>query len=148
MIQPPPWPPRHDAFLAVLSRFTYKHSRVCFLFLSKAFERIGYNVLIRKLLELDVRRCLIPWITSFLSNRKQLVKIGEAFSDWLPTNAGVPQGTKLVPLLRRICGSSWTMFLSRPECITKNGGASIQSSLDTVSCWVSMILMKLNAKER
>ena len=36
--------------------------------------------------------------------------------------------------------------VSISECLTKNGGASIQSTLDTVSSWASMNLMKLNAK--
>ena len=37
--------------------------------------------------------------------------------------------------------------VSISECLTKNGGASIQSTLDTVSSWASMNLMKLNAKK-
>ena len=38
--------------------------------------------------------------------------------------------------------------VSISECLTKNGGASIQSTLDTVSSWASMNLMKLNAKKK
>ena len=44
------------------------HLRLCFLDFSKAFDRITLNVLIRKLIDLGVRRCLIPWIISFLSD--------------------------------------------------------------------------------
>ena len=44
-----------------------KHIRICFLDFSKAFDRIGYNVLINKLIDLGVRRSLIPWIINFLS---------------------------------------------------------------------------------
>ena len=91
--------------------------------------------------------------------RRQRVKIGEAFSDWLPVNAGVPQGTKLGPILFLIMINDlsiptpetnlWKFVedVSISECLTKNGGASIQSTLDTVSSWASMNLMKLNARK-
>ena len=46
-----------------------RHLRLCFLDFSKAFNRIGYNVLIGKLLGLGLRTSLILWIISFLSNR-------------------------------------------------------------------------------
>ena len=136
-----------------------KHLRLSFLDFSKAFDRISHNVLIKKLVDLGVRWCLIPWIISFLSDRRQRVKIGEAFLDWLPVNAGVPQGTKLGPILFLIMINDlsiptpetnlWKFVddVSISECLTKNGGASIQSTLDTVSSWASMNLMKLNAKK-
>ena len=72
---------------------------VCFLDFSKAFDRIGHNVLIQKLVDIGVRRSLIPWIVSFLSGRRQCVKLGEAISSWLPVKAGAPQGAKLDPIL-------------------------------------------------
>ena len=74
------------------------HLRLCFLDYSKAFDRIGYNVLIEKLIDLGVRRSLIPWIINFLTNRRQRVKLGEATSDWLPISAGVPQGGQSLAL--------------------------------------------------
>jgi hypothetical protein len=49
--------------------------KVCFLDFSKAFDRINHNILIEKLILLGVRRCTIPWICDFLSNRRQLDKL-------------------------------------------------------------------------
>ncbi len=76
-----------------------KHLRLCFLDFAKAFDRIGHNILILKLLDLGARSSLLPWIINFLSNRRHRVKLGGETSDWLPMNAGVPQGTKLGPIL-------------------------------------------------
>ncbi|CAB3995794.1 Hypothetical predicted protein [Paramuricea clavata] len=67
--------------------------------LNLAFDRINHNILIAKLIALGVRRCLIPWICDFLSNRRQAVKINESRSEWAYVNGGVPQGTKLGPIL-------------------------------------------------
>ena len=46
-----------------------------------------------------VHPVLINWIADFLSNRLQRTKIGQDHSDWKYIQAGVPQGTKLGPLL-------------------------------------------------
>lgn len=59
---------------------------------SKAMDRIDHNILIRKLIQLEVRPCIIFWITSFLECRKQRVKYKGTFSSW--EEIGVPQGTK------------------------------------------------------
>jgi hypothetical protein len=39
-----------------------RHLRICFLDFAKAFDRIGHNMVISKLLDLGVRRSLVPWI--------------------------------------------------------------------------------------
>ena len=38
-----------------------QYIHLCFLDFSKAFDRIGHNVLIEKRLDIGVRRSLIPW---------------------------------------------------------------------------------------
>ena len=58
--------------------------RACFLDFSKAFDRIDHTIVIRKLIDLGVRRSIIPWICSFLTDRWQCVKVGQTFSNWLP----------------------------------------------------------------
>ena len=112
-----------------------KHLRLCFLDFGKAFDRIGHNLLILKLLDLGVRSSLLPWIINFLTNRRHRVKLGGKTSDWLPTNAGVPQGTKLVD------------DISTSENITKGCNSKFQFCIDTINSWASCNLMKLNTKK-
>ena len=42
-----------------------RYIRLLFLDCSKAFDRVGYNVLINKLINMGVRRCLIHWVITF-----------------------------------------------------------------------------------
>ena len=76
-----------------------RYLRVCFVYFSKAFDRINHNLLIKKLLSLGVRESLVPWICTFLSNRCQAVKVDGFLFEWVPVNGGVPQETKLGPVL-------------------------------------------------
>ena len=76
-----------------------RHLRICFLDFAKEFDRIRHNVAVTKLLDLGARRSLIPWIIRFLTNRRHRVKMPGFISDWLPSSAGVPQATKLGPVL-------------------------------------------------
>ena len=44
--------------------------------------------------DLEVHPVLLSWITSFLTYRKQAVRIGSTLPDWLTLKGGVPQGMK------------------------------------------------------
>ena len=128
-----------------------------FLDFSKAFDRIGYNKLIERLLDLGVRISLIPWIISFLSNRRQRVKLAGAngaISHWLPINAGVPQGTKLGPILFLILINNLSIsdpksciWKSLSEGLVRNSNSTIQTSLNIIASWSSSNWMKLNAEK-
>ncbi len=73
--------------------------RTCFIDFSKAFDRVDHNILMRKLQLLNVPPILLNWCSRFLQGRPQRVKLKSCKSDWKEIKAGVPQGTKLGPLL-------------------------------------------------
>ena len=58
--------------------------------------------LLIKLHQIGIRGRAFNWIRSFLSQRKNQVKVGEAFSESLNYENGVPQGSVLSPLLFNI----------------------------------------------
>ncbi|XP_071957019.1 uncharacterized protein [Antedon mediterranea] len=69
---------------------------------TKAFDRIEHNTLINKIIDIGVRRSIVPWICSFLSCREQCVKYNNSLSSAITLKAGVPQGTKLGPIAFQI----------------------------------------------
>ena len=133
--------------------------RACFLDFSKAFDRIDHNVVRTKLINLGVRRSIIPWICSFLSNRSQCVNLGRSMSRWLPNNAGVPQGTKLGPILFAIMindlkitsprSSNWKYVddVTISEIVPTREVSILQNELDAISDWRNTNNMKLNPKK-
>jgi hypothetical protein len=54
--------------------------------------------MLNKLIRYGVSHSLVKWMFPFLQGRRQRVKIGDLFSDWLALKAGFPQGTWLSPL--------------------------------------------------
>ena len=66
--------------------------------LSKAFDCLNHELLLAKLHAYDFSRSAVTLIHSYLSNRRQRVKINGSFSMWKEINLGVPQGSVLGPL--------------------------------------------------
>ena len=75
------------------------YDRILFTDLSKRFDLVDHNVLCSELRNLGVHNVLIIWIGLFLTNRSQSVKICSAISGHVVRRGGIPQGTKLAPLL-------------------------------------------------
>lgn len=71
-----------------------------FLDLSKAFDMINHELLLKKMrLEFGVVGRAEEWFRSYLSGRRQRVCVGQATSPWMTPRFGVPQGSILGPLM-------------------------------------------------
>ena len=67
--------------------------------LSKAFDCLNHELLIAKLDAYGFGNQSCTFNFDYLKNRKQRTKVRDAFSKWLKTKLGVPQGSILGPLL-------------------------------------------------
>ena len=75
------------------------YARIFFTDFSKGFDLVDHNILIQEMELLGVHEATIRWIGSFLRDRSQRVQVSQVYSHPVTPNGGIPQGTKLAPLL-------------------------------------------------
>ena len=67
--------------------------------LQKAFDTLDHNVLLEKMKCMTLKKPVIKWFKSYLSNRNFFVLLEGVFSEEGLIKCGVPQGSILGPLL-------------------------------------------------
>jgi hypothetical protein len=73
---------------------------VILLDMSQVFDSVSHPILLHKLKSVPASSQAVGWFKSYLSGRRQYVRIGSTVSSVLPLSHGVPQGTILPsPLL-------------------------------------------------
>ena len=130
--------------------------RVVFVDYAKAFDHVDHPTVMKKLAALGVPPILLRWIHSFLMNRRQRVKIGDAFSDWASPNGSMPQGTWLGPyvFLSLIDELKSLLELHKyvddctlTETIRKLSASIMQQEVDNVNSWSCTNHMNINTKK-
>ncbi len=132
--------------------------RICFIDYSKAFDLIDHTILIRKFTDLGVHKVITTWLSNYLSNREQRVKIGKDMSSWLQLNGAVPQGSCLGPLCfivymsdMRVNNNMYTHKyiddITITESVPSNDVSVIQSTINNIKLWSDNNNMKLNERK-
>ena len=79
---------------------------------TKAFDKLKFDVIVQRLIECNFPYPLICWLVSFMSDRKQCVRIGDTLSNCTEVTSGVPQGSVLGPYIFGVVAGS---FLSNND---------------------------------
>ena len=78
--------------------------------LSKAFDCLPHDLLIAKLEAYGFQKETLNLLYSYLTNRKQAVKIKDTTSDFLDILSGIPQGSILGPIMFNIFLNDMFLF--------------------------------------
>ncbi|CAK1591293.1 unnamed protein product [Parnassius mnemosyne] len=126
---------------------------------SNAFNSIDFEILLGILGSLNISPTVIGWFQSYLSGRRQCIRIDDTFSSWCDTIAGVPQGGVLSPLLFSIfinsiatkITSSYHLYADDLQIYTHVSPSelhvaitTINSDLEQISDWAKTYGLKIN----
>ena len=85
--------------LSHLDSWKGAYVRLLFIDYSSAFNTIAPSKLVTKIRDLGLHSSLCRWVLHFLTDRLQVVRVGNHMSSPLTLNTGAPQGCVLSPLL-------------------------------------------------
>ena len=133
------------------------YARVLFTDFSKGFDLVDHHALLHELEILGVHDCLIRWIKAFLCHRQQRVKIDGILSPPISPRGGIPQGTRLAPLLFAVLvnrlAEDWSTRLKYVddatviELIPRNSPSYLPIVASDINKFSSHRNMRLNAKK-
>ena len=129
----------------------------CYMDFRKAFDAVPHQRLLSKLKGYNISGPILNWISSFLSDRKQFVKLNNSVSNSLNVTSGVPQGSVLGPTL-------FIYFINDLPNVVKNSKVkifaddtkvynsinnyedvnSLQSSIDEMFLWTQKWQLQFN----
>ena len=130
--------------------------RTVFIDFAKAFDHVDHNILVAKLLAFGLPDTIIRWMCDFLRGRRQRVKIGEFYSEWLEMVAGMPQGSFLGPLtfiilidsLRAACLThKFVDDTTLTEILARGSTSNMQAIVDDLVQQAAQDAMNVNGRK-
>ena len=107
---------RSEHFLSIFNNFlaAFRSGYGCqstLMDLSKSVDCLPHDLSLLKLESYGLSKSALNLLKSYLSNRKQCVKIGQCVSEMLDIYKGVPQGTILHPVLFNVFINDISLFV-------------------------------------
>ena len=133
-----------------------------FLDVRKAFDTVDHHLLLSKLAKEGVGGVVLRWFYSYLSGRRQFVKVGGESSLSTPVVRGAPQGSKLGPLLfnfytadlpRAVPSVCSIILYADDACIYTSDNSldgvvkHLQEGVNSTANWYRENLMSLNGRK-
>ena len=130
-----------------------------YLDFAKAFDTVPHQRLLLKLNAYGVRGNIHKWISNFLNERKQRVRLGSSCSQWMEVKSGIPQGSVLGPILflvfindlPEIVENITKLFADDTkvykEISSESDILSLQADIDALDEWSETWQIKFNASK-
>ena len=107
---------------------------VAFLDISKCFDTINHELLLKKLNKYGITDLEWSWFNSYLSNRSQCVSYNNKLSQLTDITIGVPQGSTLGPLLFVLFVNDLPMHINNGRCTMYADDTIIHTSHENAFC--------------
>lgn len=128
--------------------------------IAKAFDSVHHGILRAKLETMGVRGNYLQWIVSYLSQRRQCVKIGDCLSNPIFVHSGVPQGSHIGPVLFLLFFNDVTKCFNYSNCLlyaddlkffttvsSDSDTNALQADFDKLNAWCHRNALRLNVSK-